>query len=1250
MLKFIKKHYFIFILLGVALFLSFKNYTPGTFLSGWDTLHPEFDFGLNFKRVIFGVFRQEQGLGAVAGHSHMADLPRIIILYFLNFLFPMQALRYLYVFLMLIMGSLGMYFFLYRTIFKDSIFSGFSKVSAFLGALFYLLNLGTMQQFFVPFEMFTAQYGMLPWIFLFATEYLYTKKPKKVSVFLFLILLFSAPMAYAATLWYVFFLALTLYLLALSLPSLFQRKYVIIKRSFFILLLIFLANSFWILPNFYFIITHGQDIAQANINKLFSEQAFFYNKEFGNLKDVSLLKTFYFDWRIYSGNRLFTSLLDTWTLHLKNNFVETIGYFLALISLLGILYSVFKKSKGRAYLPLLIFCLFFLFNENGPTSFIYKFLEQQMPLFREGLRFPDDKVLGLFTFVFAIYFAIGQAFIFKLVSNLFGKGFGLIAKPTKIFYVLCFILILSYFMLPAFKGNLISQNMRIKIPTAYFEMFNWFNNQKDYGKVAYLPIHSFWGWEYYDWYKNEPSFQGAGFLWFGIKQPLMHRDFDRWSSYNEQYYREMSYAVYTQNPGLLENTIKKYKIGYIILDTSIIAPESSSKTLFYDEIKKLIQNSKIIEKPVVFGNNLLVYKVKDSFSSAYYLNNPSIVSGKNQTSYEDFVYQSYGDYISGANNKNSSTVFPFSGILDNQSRIPSGNVKITGEGAVFKLTEGMSGKTVAIPSYFNSEKSLQAVAIVEKSSNKIKVTLYPQIPVKRNTPATPIIAEGDYLEKKDESIVVSINRENNFVLKDIPLSTPLSLGKVHLSKDGNNTIAFFNDKKDNPIIPDFSKIRFSLNPCDPSKGQNLFGITTNKNGFSLYGENTALCMMIPLKEIVQNKEDGNLLLNTYFEYKNDLARRLNTSLCIARLDSGGCVNYVSNNISAKQLFQTSSYYGISNENIDNLGIKIFLDSDANFEQQVIYGNFYFNLEKPFYFVNIPENIIEESISALENESINVDEITIPFSGNQLLSSDITKLPKTNGQCPNNPYSDSTVGGKQIIEGKDNPYIRYSTEKGSLCDHFSYQNLSQDSAYLIVLNSRNIAGLPLSLCVTNYASKRCDIYANLSHFSDFENDIFLLPPMKGENKDSSSKEGFDININSLGIKGTPSVNDLRSIEIIPIPYSWMSQIKNFNKDIKLKDNVLTFSYSFDPGWKAYEVQNSNFLSLYLPFFFGKELKNHVLVNNWENGWLLENSHLSSVNSRLVIVFWPQYLEYLGFIILFGTFGYLTFSYARTRLKT
>src|SRR3989338_6153824 len=155
LIEHLKKHFGFYALIFIVFIVVVVNYKPGTFLTGWDTLHPEFDFGLNFKRLIFGVWRGEQGLGAVTAHSHMADLPRVVILWLFHFIFPLSTLRYLYVFICLLFGPLGIYFLVHNLLKKKSLNnnSGQATVTklnesiAFLTGLFYIFNLGTVQQF-----------------------------------------------------------------------------------------------------------------------------------------------------------------------------------------------------------------------------------------------------------------------------------------------------------------------------------------------------------------------------------------------------------------------------------------------------------------------------------------------------------------------------------------------------------------------------------------------------------------------------------------------------------------------------------------------------------------------------------------------------------------------------------------------------------------------------------------------------------------------------------------------------------------------------------------------------------------------------------------------------------------------------------------------------------------------------------------------------------------------------------------------
>src|SRR5579859_3910349 len=173
-----------FILVVMCLVIVWANYTPNTWLTGWDTLHPEFNFGLHFWRSLFGVWREDQGLGTLAAHSHMSDLPRILVLFVSSFVMPLQSVKYAYDFLCFILGPLGVYVFLRQEIFgKKNLHVFIARAAAFLGALVYIFNLCTIQQFYTVFEMFAVQYAALGWLFWLATRVFRYGKKKDILAF-----------------------------------------------------------------------------------------------------------------------------------------------------------------------------------------------------------------------------------------------------------------------------------------------------------------------------------------------------------------------------------------------------------------------------------------------------------------------------------------------------------------------------------------------------------------------------------------------------------------------------------------------------------------------------------------------------------------------------------------------------------------------------------------------------------------------------------------------------------------------------------------------------------------------------------------------------------------------------------------------------------------------------------------------------------------------------------------------------------
>ncbi|MCJ7804358.1 hypothetical protein MUP35_01300, partial [Patescibacteria group bacterium] len=292
--SFFRGNVFPILLVCLTIVLCIVNFKPGNWLSGWDTLHPEFDFLLNIKRAISGVWMEHQGLGAVASQAHPAEIPRIIILFLSSLILPVSFLRYFYFFLCLILGPLGVYFFLAKIIFKDK-----NKLErdifSFLGALFYLLNLGTLQHFYVPLEIFATHFASLGWLFLFTTQYLETKK-KKYLWFFALVTLLSTSMAHTATLFYAYFLGLVIYLFSFIFFSSAKNRLPLLKKGFIIILITLAINAFWLLPNLYYVFSHGGEVVNSKIHRLFTDEAISQGRDFANLKDTALIKNFLFNW------------------------------------------------------------------------------------------------------------------------------------------------------------------------------------------------------------------------------------------------------------------------------------------------------------------------------------------------------------------------------------------------------------------------------------------------------------------------------------------------------------------------------------------------------------------------------------------------------------------------------------------------------------------------------------------------------------------------------------------------------------------------------------------------------------------------------------------------------------------------------------------------------------------------------------------------------------------------------------------
>jgi len=690
-----KSSFFPLLIFFLVTFVSYKNYVPGTILSGWDTLHPEFNFSLYLKRIFFGVWQEHQGVGALASQSHASEISRMPLLFLLYLVLPLNLVRYFFFGITLLLGTLGTYFAFLVFVKKDSFYA---KIAAFVGALAYLLNLYTVGQYYVPLEMFAVYFAFVPWLFFALTLALDTFDRKRLLFFAF-VAFFSSSMAHTPTLFYTFSLCFLSYFVFYLI---FNFSLETFKKLFIIGLVYLGVNLFWILPSLYFLKSGGDKIVESSrIHLNFTPEAFLQSKAFGDLGSLVLGKSFLFNWREFSvKENTFVDLLDEWEVHLSRSYIYELSFGLILLSFLGFIFSVFSRQKKVAlFLSPLLISTFFLLNENPPLGSVFSFLRNNYPALREALRFPFTKFSFTFTFPLAIFLSF---FVYSLFNFCFKVKvkllrFGLLFLSFIFYFLISFAIF--YRSLPAFNGYLISPSMKVRIPDEYFQVFKWFSNKNENLRIAKLPLQTHWGWGFYKW-----DYQGAGFTWFGLKQATFDREFDRWSPYNETFYNEASNVLYKYNLVDLdkdgpcqgkkecgernkakekieewnlrvvrefESILSKYNVSYLLLDESILNAGGDEKLLFIPQIKDLISHSSGIKEAAKFGF-LTVYEFSGTGSDPVQAPKEYVEVDANLTySKYDFIYQKYGEYINYQEGKGKITGYPFVNFD------PRGDVKIS---------------------------------------------------------------------------------------------------------------------------------------------------------------------------------------------------------------------------------------------------------------------------------------------------------------------------------------------------------------------------------------------------------------------------------------------------------------------------------------------------------------------------------------------------------------------------------------------
>jgi hypothetical protein len=1223
----------------VAGFVAWVNFEPGKWLMGWDTLHPEFDFKLNMWRVIHGVWREDQGLGTLAAHAHMSELPRILSLWLMSWLIPIESLRWIYILMCLVLGVVGMYGLISRGFLAEYRHTN-RELSGFLGAMFYLGNLGTLQHFYVVFEMFAVAYAAIPWLLWLGMQYARSGRRRELVGFAAVAWL-SAPMAYASVLWLVTMAGILGFL---GCWGWFGNAFPL-KRWVMMGLVVLGMNAYWLAPNLYFLASGSATrLEAAKINQLFSPEAFLQNQAYGDVGNVLLLKNFLFNWQNLDFNSgTFTYLMREWVNQVEAYLV--MGWLITAMAVAGLIIAIKQKhSWSFSWLIFTGLIMLVLVNAQAPFAWFMTWVRDYFDLVREALRFPFTK----FSLLMMTSLSLGYGMFFAwMLANIHGKR-----QVKAIFTVVVGLMGLVPLLIwarPMFEGQLISKDIQIDFPREYRNLFTFMASQPAQTRLAVLPAQTPYGWEYFNW-----GFQGAGFIWFGMPQSVLVRDFDRWSPYNESFYQELSRSIYLEDMEAVKRVLIKYRVNWLLLDKSIRGGERAIDPGWYARIEEKIEAMGALR--VWSEGFLVVYSVP--LESEGYVRAPESyiqASGYEPYGREDVVYRE-GDYVSGAG---GGVIFPMAALMQEQSRLARyGEQEIAFEAAIEHAGE------LAVPT-LSRDVNITVRGKARLEGNELELEFEPILTVQVDGETERVVkleSVRRVLPGRVSEVVMGI-QQRHYLIKQgevMPFNMTARVGEeipliLYDASDGRGRA-----------------VTTTIMQAPVTKCWERSGVVGQIESELVGGErqlsvtDASACMTERLGGL--GNQEGLMLVELPYKGK--------PHFCI---DIEGS-EYRCENEEVFLLAQESEVWAQVARWVPVVpGKTYWLDviarptGSVGQVTRVTYQEPTVRLYPKMEEITLPASVWQEvwqpfRIKVASGSRVEVAVAMVPIEVDLALSG--------NADVQNcDLFKRGTVVKKQETRNKKqettNSITYIARDRGAACDGVMITGMVQSQEYLLRFTGENVSGRSLKFYLFNQHSKRNDLEI-LLNAKQFDQSFGVL-----------AWPGFDdlgylLSVENRSFGREVSENTIESVSFYPAPLSWLSQIQIIPKgftidDLRLKNNLtiqnvekfgtghyevatsykpqvtsndrglVVLNQGYEKGWKALPILNFKFLifNVNIPNFF--EPYEQVKVNGWGNGWIVEaTSDMPQETSQILIFYWPQGLQWGGMGVMGITFLGLLFN--------
>lgn len=620
------------LVVGIVIAVNMKT---DHWLMGWDGLYPELNIPLNVVRGLTAGWQEYYGAGLVGGHGFAATLPHTIIIGLLSVIIPQHLLRSVFIFLCYYVGGLGMLLVSHKLL--TSVFHDHNPKEkiiwavSFISSLYYLLNLGTIQTFYVPLEAFTVHFAALPWL-TYGLMLTLEQITKKRVMFFCITLLITSIQGFIPAVFAAYAVSLAIITSVFIVFQRFQKS--ALQKTAIIWICVIATNFYWLAPVGYFSLTQSKDYINAYNNITSTPKFIAKSIQYGSLADVAALKSMLWD-----SNELGGAILAPWKQHYTHPVIPAISYVLFAFMLYGVFVALRHRRSPLSY-GLVLSLLYFFGNiaiDMPPFSWGFQLIQSHSPALVQAFRTTFTKFGTGLSFHYALFLAIGLMAGLQLFQN----------KRHRIFLITTLMTmtgIILMYAAPVFQGQLIYRKMYVQVPPQYTRLIHEINALPD-GKIADFPQDCAEGW-----YNELWGYFGSGFLWYGVRHPVMARAFDVWSHTNENYYWELSTALRQQDYAAVDRIFDKYGVRYVLYDHNITHCRSQKGFLssldFYNHLETDQGYTKQISHTGEKVLPITVYERKNTYPSPVAITNLPNVLPAYPYNDTDRAYASISAYMS----------------------------------------------------------------------------------------------------------------------------------------------------------------------------------------------------------------------------------------------------------------------------------------------------------------------------------------------------------------------------------------------------------------------------------------------------------------------------------------------------------------------------------------------------------------------------------------------------------------------------